>query len=83
MIKKIVLISGAMISPLPTFHLGANNLAVKSEEKYVGVNLRTDTRNMFQERTARYCGHRIMVIEDMTGRLTNTQRTQTAIYGSR
>ena len=40
------------------------------------MNMNTETRNMFADhyalkaQTARYCGHRIMAIEDMTGRLT-------------
>ncbi|KAJ7239325.1 hypothetical protein C8J57DRAFT_1246059 [Mycena rebaudengoi] len=61
--------------PPPTFHLGLMELSISTEETYVGVNLRTDTQNMFKDhykakaRTARYCGHRITGIEDMTGRL--------------
>jgi hypothetical protein len=82
LIKTIILIYGATSLPLPTFHLGTIELSVKSEEKYVGVNLRTDTRNMFQDhytakaRTARYCAHRIMAVEDMTGRLTPKELKQ-------
>jgi hypothetical protein len=58
------------------FHLGANILAIKVEEKYVGMNFNTSTRNMFPDHykakasTARYCVHRIMGIEDSAGRLT-------------
>lgn len=56
--------------------LGTTQLKIKIQEEYVGVTFRTDTQNMFaahykaKARTARYCGHRIMAIEDMTGRLT-------------
>jgi hypothetical protein len=45
------------------------------EEKYVGIHLRTNLRNMFADhyiakaRPVRYCGHRVMGIEDVTGRL--------------
>ncbi|KAJ6501158.1 hypothetical protein C8R47DRAFT_970601, partial [Mycena vitilis] len=79
LIKTIILIYGALLSPPPTFHLGLTQISVTSEEKYVGVNLRTDTRNMFADhykakaRTARYCGHRIFAIEDMTGGLTQKE----------
>jgi hypothetical protein len=82
MIKTIILIFGRMILPLPLFHLGTNQLKIKTEEKYVGVNFRTDTQNIFSDhyqakaRTARYCGHRIMGIEDMTGRLTPKQHKE-------
>ncbi|KAJ7614279.1 hypothetical protein DFH06DRAFT_921978, partial [Mycena polygramma] len=76
LVKTIILIFGSGILPLPLFYLGSTQLTVKTEEKYVGVNIRTDTRNMFSDhykakaRTARYCGRRIMGIEDMTGRLS-------------
>ena len=56
--------------------LGNTQLRIEIEEEYVGVTFRTDTQNMFsahykaKARTARYCGHRIMAVEDMTGRLT-------------
>jgi hypothetical protein len=59
----------------PIFHLDATGLTVKSERKYFGINLRTDTRNLFENHYkaksmhACYCGHRIMMIEDLTGRL--------------
>jgi hypothetical protein len=75
MIKTIIMI----FSPAPAnlaFKLGETTLAVKIQEKYVGMNFRTDTRNMFEDHykakasTARYCAHRIMRIEDSTGRLT-------------
>jgi ribonuclease HI len=75
MIKTIILIFGPFHLPLPEFRLGKALLKVKMDEKYVGIHLRTDLRNMFADhyiakaRTARYCGHRIMGIEDMTGRL--------------
>ncbi|KAF7344870.1 RNA-directed DNA polymerase from mobile element jockey [Mycena venus] len=78
-IKTIIMIFG----PAPTsglqFHLGANTLAIKVEEKYVGMNFNTSTRNMFADHykakasTARYCAHRIMGIEDSAGRLTPKQ----------
>lgn len=48
----------------------------------MGVNLSTEIQNMFAEhykakaRTARFCGHRIMAIEDMTGRLTPNELKQ-------
>ena len=79
LIKTIILIFRYGKSPLPllpVFVLGKTQLKIKSEEKYVGVTFRTDTKNMLaahykaKARTARYCGHRIMAIEDMTGRLT-------------
>ncbi|KAJ7601403.1 hypothetical protein DFH06DRAFT_1026134 [Mycena polygramma] len=75
MIKTIVMIFG----PAPVglvFKLGETTLAIKTKEKYVGMNFRTDTRNMFEDHykakasTARYCAHRIMGLEDSTGRLT-------------
>ncbi|KAJ7865514.1 hypothetical protein B0H13DRAFT_2352941 [Mycena leptocephala] len=56
--------------------LGANTLEISMEAKYIGVTFRTDTWNILaahyqaKARAAQYCGHRIMVIEDMTGRLT-------------
>jgi hypothetical protein len=67
------LIFGPRRLPLPEFHV---LLSVKVKEKYVGMNMNTETRNMFADhhilkaQTARYCGHRIMGLEDMTGRLT-------------
>ena len=76
MIKTIILIFGKVSQPLPVFMLGANTPEIKMEEKYVGVTFRTDSRNIVaahyqaKARAARYCGHRIMAIEDMTGRLT-------------
>ena len=79
LIKTIILIFRYGKSPLPllpVFMLGKTVLKIKAEEKYVGVTFRTDTKNMLaahykaKARTARYCGHRIMAIEDMTGRLT-------------
>ncbi|KAJ7640141.1 hypothetical protein B0H17DRAFT_900630, partial [Mycena rosella] len=82
LIKTIILIFGPTLSPLPMFHLGSTQLTVKTDEKYVGINLRTDTRNILEDhykakaRTARYCGHRIMAIEDMTGRLTPKELKQ-------
>ncbi|KAJ7213545.1 hypothetical protein GGX14DRAFT_360820 [Mycena pura] len=75
LVKTIILIYGKIVSPLPIFRLGTTRISVKTEEKYVGVILRTDTQNMFADhykakaRTARQCGHRIWAIEDMTGRL--------------
>lgn len=75
MIKTIVMI----FDPAPAnleFKLGETVLAIKVQGKYVGMNFRTDTRNMFEDHykakasTARYCAHRIMGIEDSTGRLT-------------
>ncbi|KAJ7623901.1 hypothetical protein DFH06DRAFT_1446575 [Mycena polygramma] len=75
MIKTIVMIFG----PAPVdlvFKLGETTLAIKTKEKYVGMNFRTDTRNMFEDHykakasTARYCAHRIMGLEDSTDRLT-------------
>ncbi|KAJ6481555.1 hypothetical protein C8R47DRAFT_1049836 [Mycena vitilis] len=79
-IKTVILIFKFGRSPLPiphpVFMLGANQLKIVLEEKYVGVTFRTDTQNMFaahykaKARTGRYCGHRIMAVEDMTGRLS-------------
>jgi hypothetical protein len=49
--------------------LGSARLAVGARGRYVGVNLTTDTRNIFADhhkanaRTARYCGHHILAIE--------------------
>ncbi|KAJ6497212.1 hypothetical protein C8R47DRAFT_972415 [Mycena vitilis] len=76
MVKTIILIFGKVAVPLPVFMLGKTTLKIKLEEKYVGVTFRTDTPNILaahykaKARTARYCGHRIMAIEDMTGRLS-------------
>jgi hypothetical protein len=76
LIKTIILIFGPCRLPLPEFHLGTALLSVKVKEKYVGMNMNTETRHMFADhytlkaQTARYCGHRIMGLEDMTGRLT-------------
>ncbi|KAJ7123418.1 hypothetical protein C8R44DRAFT_875615 [Mycena epipterygia] len=76
LIKTIILIWGKVLLPLPLFMLGTTLLKVKTEEKYVGVNFRTDTQNMLAAHykakacTAHYCEHRIMAVEDMTGRLT-------------
>jgi hypothetical protein len=75
MIKTIIMIFGRAPTDL-LFKLGENILAITVEEKYVGMNFRTDTRNMFADHykakasTARYCAHRIMGLEDSTGRLT-------------
>jgi hypothetical protein len=58
------------------FKVGETALTVTTEEKYVGMHFRMDTRNMFEAHykakasTARYCVHKIMGIEDWTGRLT-------------
>jgi hypothetical protein len=60
--------------PPPVFKLGQTELKIEIEEKYIGVNFRTDMQNMFaahykaKARTGRYC-NRIMAVEDMTGRL--------------
>jgi hypothetical protein len=81
MIKTIILIfkygrTSPPTQALPVFMLGTTQLKIESEEKYVGVLFRTDTQNILEAhykakaRTARYCGYRIMAIEDMTGRLT-------------
>jgi hypothetical protein len=76
MIKTIILIFGKIALLLPVFTLGTTNLKIKPEEKYVGGTFTMDTRKIRQAhyeakaRTARFCGHRIMAIEDMTGRLT-------------
>ncbi|KAJ7066872.1 hypothetical protein B0H15DRAFT_971598 [Mycena belliarum] len=73
LIKTIILIFGRLVLPLPTFHLGNTALAIKTEEKYVGVNFRTDTKNILADhykakaRTARYY---------MTGRLTPKELKQ-------
>lgn len=40
---------GSALLPLPLFHVGATQLAVKKEEKYVGVDLRTDTQNILKD----------------------------------
>jgi hypothetical protein len=59
--------------------IGANVLNVSSEEKYVGVHMQTNARNMFAKHytekasTARYCVHRLMGIEDAAGRLNPKQ----------
>ncbi|KAJ7262647.1 hypothetical protein B0H12DRAFT_1269863 [Mycena haematopus] len=76
MLKTVILIFGTTSTPPPVFMLGATMLKIVTEEKYVGVNFHTDTQNMFEDHykakagTARYCAHRIMAIEDKTGRLT-------------
>jgi hypothetical protein len=78
MIKTIILIFGRAPANVQ-FNLGANILNIKVQEKYVGMNFRTDTRNMFEDHykmkasTARYCAHRILGIDDSTGRLTPKQ----------
>jgi hypothetical protein len=75
MIKTVIMIYGRAPENL-VFKLGDSILTIKTEEKYVGMNFRTDTRNMFEDHykakasTARYCAHRIMGLEDSTGRLT-------------
>jgi kynurenine formamidase len=57
----------------PIFHLDATGLTVKSEWKYFGLNLGIDTRNLFENHYKAesthtcYCGHQIMMIEDLTG----------------
>jgi hypothetical protein len=78
MIKTVIMIFGP--SPVDLqFHLGANVLSIKVREEYVGMNINTTTRNMFEDHykakasTARYCAHRIMGIEDSAGRLTPEQ----------
>ncbi|KAJ6462679.1 hypothetical protein C8R47DRAFT_1239855, partial [Mycena vitilis] len=82
MVKTIISIFGPCKTPLPTFQLGSTTLSVKTDERYVGINLRTDTRNILashydaKARTERYCGHRIMAVEDMTGRLTPKELKQ-------
>jgi hypothetical protein len=83
-IKTIIvtLILGSQLLPAPKFHLGSTQLAIEAEEKYVGVNLRVDTRNIFADhykakaRIARYCGHLTLAIEDMAGRLTPKELKQ-------
>ncbi|KAJ7081804.1 hypothetical protein B0H15DRAFT_994332 [Mycena belliarum] len=76
MLKTVILIFGRLLEPSPVFKLGNETLKIVNAEKYVGVNLRTDTQNIFEDHynakagTARYCAHRIMAIEDKTGRLT-------------
>ncbi|KAJ6501046.1 hypothetical protein C8R47DRAFT_970532 [Mycena vitilis] len=76
LIKTIILVFGKCAVPVPVFKLGSTVLKIKPDEKYVGVTFRTDTQNILaahykaKARTARYCGHRIMAIEDMTGRLS-------------
>jgi hypothetical protein len=76
MLKTVILIFGSVPYPPPVFKLGDQVLTITDEEKYVGVNFRTDTQNILQAHykakagTARYCVHRIMAIEDSTGRLT-------------
>jgi hypothetical protein len=75
MIKTVIMIFGPAPANL-VFKLGETTPAVKSQAKYVGMNFPTDTRNMFEDHykakasTARYCVHRMMGIEDSTGRLT-------------
>ncbi|GLB35658.1 hypothetical protein LshimejAT787_0212230 [Lyophyllum shimeji] len=75
LIKTVILIFGKLPTPFPQFYLGGSALTVKNTEKYVGITIRTDSRNPFEDHyttkagTARYCGHRIVAIEDRTGRL--------------
>lgn len=84
LIKTIVLIFrvGANLLVNPEFNLGGAQIAVKTEEKYVGVHMSTETRNFLahhyeaKARTARYSGHGVMGIEDMTGRLTPKELKQ-------
>ncbi|KAJ7652699.1 hypothetical protein DFH06DRAFT_1093769 [Mycena polygramma] len=82
MIKTVIMIFGPVPQPLPPFHLGSTTLNLTTHEKYVGVHIRTDTRNMFESHykekasTARYCAHRIMGLEDSTGRLTPKEYIQ-------
>ncbi|KAF5378200.1 hypothetical protein D9615_007560 [Tricholomella constricta] len=82
LIKTVILLFGRIRTPIPTFHLGGALLAIKTAEKYVGISLRTDTNNPLEDHytskasTARYCGHRIMAIEDLTGRLTPKELKQ-------
>ncbi|KAJ7223560.1 hypothetical protein GGX14DRAFT_532178 [Mycena pura] len=62
-----------LVNLVRTIILIYGKILIKTEEKYVGVILRTDTQNMLADhykakaRTARHCGHRIWAIEDMTG----------------
>ncbi|KAJ7267675.1 hypothetical protein B0H12DRAFT_1209080 [Mycena haematopus] len=73
MVKTVILIFGPTLFPTPAFRLGTTQLKIETTEKYVGVNIRTDLRNMFADhydaksRTARYY---------MTGRLTPKELKQ-------
>jgi hypothetical protein len=70
---------GKILQPILEFILGSTTLEIKIEEKYVGVTFSTDAQNILEAhykakaRTARWCGHRMMAVEDMTGRLTAGQ----------
>ncbi|KAJ7315542.1 hypothetical protein DFH08DRAFT_636406, partial [Mycena albidolilacea] len=79
LIKTVILIFKYGRTPLPqpppVFKLGQTDLNIEIEEKYVGVTFRTDMQNMLVAHykakacTGQYCAHRIMAVEDMTGRL--------------
>ncbi|KAF5378897.1 hypothetical protein D9615_006858 [Tricholomella constricta] len=82
LIKTVILIFGTLRPPIPIFRLAGALLSIKPMEKYVGILISTDTNNPFEEHytskagTARYCGHRIMATEDLTGRLTPKELKQ-------
>ncbi|KAF5374013.1 hypothetical protein D9615_009920 [Tricholomella constricta] len=82
LIKTVILLFGNIRPPNPVFHLGGTQLSIKATEKYVEISLSTDTNNPLEGHytskasTARYCGHRIMAIEDLTGRLTPKELRQ-------
>ncbi|KAJ7246142.1 hypothetical protein B0H12DRAFT_1306477 [Mycena haematopus] len=50
MLKTVILIFGTTSTPPPVFMLGATMLRIVTEEKYVGVNFRTDTQNILTPR---------------------------------
>jgi hypothetical protein len=49
--KNFIVISdydfGTVPQPLPPFHLGSTILSLTTHEKYVGVHICTDTRDIF------------------------------------
>jgi hypothetical protein len=48
MVKTVIIIFGPVAQPLPPFHLGSTVLNLTIHAKYVGVHIRTDTRDMFE-----------------------------------
>jgi hypothetical protein len=59
---------GRVLLPLPLFHLGTTALSIKIDEKYVGINLTTDTQNTFTKlKHAPHKIHRERVLFACTG----------------
>lgn len=75
-IKTLIMIWGSMPNPPPQFYWGLQLLAIATRETYVGVTVQSGPGNMFKflysekASKARFCGHRILGLEDKTGHLT-------------